>query len=173
MPPRDPSIIQLDNPLLVADLIAQLRLLGTVGLLDFSPTVLPVFIVGDRDLQVEAVDPAFLPGQITTGEANNPLVGTVIADSGQLPVGDYDVFFLVSMTVSVHLAASDSFQHRNAADAATINAWNITVTAPATEHLFMKMALTIAENERLRFITGTGITGNVSVTIGHRVRPLP
>lgn len=173
MPLRDPNAIQLDFPLLTADLIRQLNLIGTVGLLNFDPVVRPVFIVGDRDLTVQSVEPAFTPGQITTGEANNPAVNTVVADSLELPVGEYDVFFLVSITASVHLAASDSFQHRNAANAATLNAWNITSTAPVTEHLFMKLALVIAEDERLRFITGTGITGNVSVTIGHRIRPVP
>ncbi len=173
MPPRDPNKVQLDFPLLVSDLIRQLNLTGALGVLDFSPQVVPVFIVGDRDLSVVAEAPPFAPAQITTGEANNPASGTVIADTGQLPAGDYDVFLYGGIAATTMAVANCIFQHRDAANAVTLNAWAIPGVAPVSISQFIPLVLTIANDERLRFVTGTIITGNVSATIGHRIRPVP
>lgn len=178
MPPRDPGKIQLDFPLLVADLIEQLGLVGTVGLLDFAPTVIPVFIVGDRDLSVDAVSPVFASTQIFQGFSAAPLNNAVIVDSGQLPAGTYDIFGAISSKAVGTSAAQILLEHRNAANDATLAVLLSVVFTSVIADVHANLApmgYVIAEDERLRVanIGGVNATGPVAATIGARIRPIP
>lgn len=177
MPPRDHTKIQLDFPELVADMIEQLSLVGTVGLLDFAPTVLPVFIIGDRDLSVEANAPVFTSPEVFNGFAAAPAVNAIVVDTGQLVAGQFDLFAAISVMGTGLGGGHLELQHRNAANDATLavlldqpfnaiqNTSNI-VLAP--------MGYTLAENERLRVqILLFGHTGAISGVIGARVRTVP
>jgi len=177
MPPRDPSKIQLDFPQLTADLIRDMRLVGVLGLLDFNPTVQPVFIIGDRDLSVDAVAPVFGSAQIFNGHASAPVVATVIATTGQLPAGEYDVWAELS-NVGVSPGTSHmELQHRNAADAATLAVLADVPSSGVAVGVSSQVPMvgyTIAANERLRaVIVGANNTGAVTAVIGVRIRPIP
>ena len=174
MPPRDPLAIQLDFPQLTADLINQLQLTGQLGLLNFLPEVRPVFIVGERGLSITTEEPLLLPAQITSGQAVNPAALTVVADSGQLPAGDYDIQLFSSCVAVTMVTGEMQFQHRNAANSASLSFWSVPMAAGTFIGNSFKMGLVVAENERVRFITNIAIAaGMVSATIHHRIRPAP
>ena len=178
MPPRDPNKIQLDFPQLTADLIDQLNLIGTVGLLDFAPTVLPVFIIGDRDLSVDAVQPVFTSANISGGTASNPAINTIITDTGPLPAGDYDLFGEISYAGSGSLGGTVELQHRNAANAANLAIVSRVAAMAGIGVLgFSRLPLIgyrIAANERFRIQNVVGaIAGTVSGLIAARLRPIP
>ncbi len=177
MPPRDPAKIQLDFPLLTADLIDQLNLVGTIGLLDFAPTVLPVFIIGDRDLSVDAIAPTFTSSQIFSAFVGAPVANAVVLDTGELPAGTYDVFGQISFNGGAVGASHLELQLRNAANAATLAVLGDVTTTIASNsggEQFPIVGLEIAADERLRvqMLVTTGPPA-VSATIGARLRPVP
>ncbi len=182
MAERDASRVQLDFPQLTADIIAQLRLTGVVGLLDFLDQIRPVYIVASRAgaLALTADLPLFASAQITSGAAANPAANTVIGDTGALPAGDYDIFASISMSglVAVGLNTLVALQHRDAADAATL-ATLLTASYNSAANLAMPAQLpltgyTIALDERFRFINiGSSLTGHISTVVGARLRSTP
>ena len=173
MPPRDPTTIQLDFPVLVADIIAQLQLTGTVGLLEFSPVVIPVYIVGDRDLKVEAVQPVFQSTEIFSGDAGNPVAGAVVVDTGQLPAGDYDIQLHGSLAVTAGGPQRILFTHRNAANTADLASWSIPMADTAANSKGWTFGYRLAENERIRLNVAVNTTGRVAGEIFARLRPAP
>lgn len=182
MPPRNPDVVQLDFPQLTADLIAELRLQGTLGLLDFLTAVRPVYIVASRAgaLAVSAVLPAFGSAEITNGDANNPAANTIIGDTGALPAGDYDIFASISVASVVGAPASTAvfLQHRNAANTVTLaTLLHGTSIGAVNIGMFAQLPLTgytIGLNERLRWILlVSNIIGHVGTVIGARLRPTP
>jgi len=179
MPPRDPSRIQLDFPQLTADLIDQLKLLGTVGLLDFSPQVIPTFLIGSREgaLTVTNEPVAFQSGEIFEDTTTSPGAGAVFADTGALPAGTYDV--ICGVSYAAHPGGADfiTFEHRNAANAATLAAWPLARGSADTQSQAfpLSMAYSLALNERLRFLNGTAVAGGATFAtyIMARRRPAP
>lgn len=176
---RDPNIPQLDFPQLVADLIADLRLTGQVGLLDFSDLVRPVFIIGSRggSLQVTAAPPVFSSASVAGATQINPVANTLIAGTGPLPAGDYDVFCSISFNGVMNVTGAVVLQHRDAADAATLEQLlqlGMTTTQHAQTILLPTIGYTLALNESLRVIVILGnVTGTVSSAIGSLLRPTP
>jgi len=179
MPARDPTKTQLDNPELVRDLISQLEIIGQIGLLDFVPAVNPVFIVGSRNLNINTDPPVYQSAQIFDQAAFGAVAGTVLADTGQLPAGDYDIWANLSGSGistpgnSGHLV----IEHRNAANAATL-ATLLQIGLPTTVGtMFGHLPLTgyrIALDERIRAIMlGAGMSGVSTCSFGVRVRPSP
>lgn len=177
MPVRDPNKTQLDFPLLVADLIQQLRLTGALGVLDFEPTVLPVFIIGDRGLDVNIQEIVWLPAENFAVTVVNPASGAILIDTGALPAGDYDV--ISGWTASSMQTTMDlQMQHRNAANAATLAFWpgNQNQAGPTGPDGIRRFALRLALNERLRYelvVGGGGVTSQVScwMQVKRRVEP--
>lgn len=177
MPPRDPTRIQLDFPKLVADVISDLQLVGIVGLLDFAPTVQPVYIIGDRDLTVDAVPTAFQSAEIFSGFASGPTVNTVIADTGQLPAGTYDIFAEINVAGAGAAVCHVELQHRNAANAASlavIGRVGMTTTVLAGRSAIRSLGYVLALNERLRVqLLIANASGTITGVIGARLRPIP
>ena len=183
MPPRNPQNVQLDFPQLTADIIAELRLLGSVGLLDFEPSIRPVYIVSARGgaLDVTAEPNIFRTSEIFSDIEAATVANTVLADTGQLPAGTYDVKVIISWA-AVNAAALVSgtldFQHRNAANAATLAnvpvSWVCDVGLEFSHTETWTYATVIGENERLRVqnLTAT-LTGRVGTTIMAARRPVP
>lgn len=179
MPPRDPSKTQLDNPELLAALISELQIIGQIGLIDFVPAVNPVFIVGSRGLSINVEPPVYQSAEIFSGATQAPAVNAIIADTGALPAGDYDIFCNIAGSgISAAVFSAITLQHRNAANAATL------ATLLATSHnasgnvpVFGSLPLTgyqLALDERLRVIMLLGnLTGGVTASIGVRRRPTP
>lgn len=176
---RDASQVQLDFPELVADIIGQLNLTGTVGVLGFSDQVTPVYIVAQRAgaLAITLTPPLFASAAIFSGSAANPVANTILADTGPLPAGDYDIF--ASMVVRAS-AVANSFmvlQHRDAGAGATLAELLLLPldgTVVAAEVVLQSMLYTLALNESLRVLTSTNtIAGVVACVIGAVIRPTP
>lgn len=179
MAERDPNKPQLDFPQLVADIITELRLTGQVGLLDFLDKIRPVYIVAARGgaLNVVASAPVFTSASRTGGASISPAVNAIIADTGPLPAGDYDIFAMLTVQGVMNVIGSVQLQHRNAADAATIGTLmniGMTVTHQANTIALPLIGYTLGLNERLRVQVALGtVTGQVGTTIGFRLRPTP
>jgi len=177
---RNPNIPQLDFPELAADLISELRLTKIQGLLDFTNTVQPVYIVSARGgaLTVTAGAPLATPGEMFNSHDINPAVNTVLADTGALVAGDYDVHLQIGY---VELAtagnSTPSFQHRNAANTATLANLQVpfTFTGPATQNVWdYSYAISIETNERLRWQVETfAFAGILTTAITAIRRPAP
>ena len=161
MPPRDPTRPQIDFPQLVADLISDLEIRGTIGLLDFDPVMRPVYLAGTRDdISFIASPPVFTSAGIFNNHSTAPVDGAVLADTGQLPAGVYDI--QAGMSVEDNDAVLQlRFEHRNAANTASL----ATVTCTPTTDINVQgqfplvFALQVGLNERLRFnIAGAAAT---------------
>ncbi len=173
MPPRDPRKVQLDFPLLVSDLINQLQLVGTIGLLDFSPVVQPTFIVGSRGLTIEAEPVVFAPAEVFDGAALNPAATTVIVDTGPLPAGDYDLNVQMNLAITVGVVQALLLSHRDAADAADLSIWRLHYSGATQESFAMTIALSMAENQRFIIRNETILTGRAGGTIAIKRRVAP
>lgn len=176
---RDASRVQLDFPELVAELISQLRLTGTVGLLELSDQVTPVYIVAQRAgaLSFSADLPLFTSAGITSGSLSNAAANAIVADTGQLPAGNYDIFANMALVGNAASAGPIALQHRNAANAvtlATLLQLNVRTTQFGDTIILPLTGYTLALNERLRVINLAGtMGGEVAATIGIRIRPTP
>lgn len=173
MPPRDPQAIQADFPVLVADLIDQLRLVGTVGLLNFVPTIQPTFIVGSRGLQVVSEEVAYNSAEIVSGRLDNPADGTVIADTGVLSAGIHDFKVYMSAAISAGGVCGLTPQWRNAANAANLADWHLACDTGFAVQETEEFSLNVAVNERLRILISGTSTGRFAATIFHKARPIP
>lgn len=181
MPPRDPSRPQLDFPQLVADVIADLRLQGTIGLLDFVPSMQPVYIAASRagSLEVVALDPVFEVATIFTDVTVIAAAASVLADTGQLPAGTYDVKAFLAHEAGIVAGVSSIAQlaHRNAANTANLSDLDTGLFSDGAGLITIrdwKYSTTLAENERIRFATGVTITqGTLMTTIMAKRRAVP
>ena len=184
MPPRNPDSVQLDFPQLTADIIAELRLLGGVGLLDFEPSIRPVYIVSARGgaLNVTAEPNIFTSSEIFSSvDAGALAANLILADTGALPAGTYDVKVIVSWVTNAAPAGATGtfdFQHRNAANAANLAnvplAWETELGDNIAHSDTFTYATVLALNERLRFqLLVAGYNGRVGTTIMAARRPVP
>lgn len=179
MPVRDPTKTQLDNPQLVADLINELQIIGTIGLLDFIPAVNPVFIVGSRGLAINVELPVFQSAELFDGSGANQVAGTILADTGQLAAGDYDIWANLGVA-GVSTPGNTGqvvLQHRNAANAATLATIVQVGLFTSAGVVFGSLPLTgyqIAQDERIRAsVVGATISGIAHCSMGVRRRPTP
>ena len=162
MPPRDPTRPQLDFPQLTADLIDKLRLVGTIGLLDFEPSVQPVFLVGERDIAFNLQQQVLQTGEFHSGIALNPIVNAVIVDTGQLVAGDFDIW--LSMTTTAGNTPVLQYQHRNAANTVTLADIPLAVGEDSGASFNLSFAVKVSTNERLRILNTQAI-----LVAGHAV----
>lgn len=179
MAPRDASLVQLDFPQLVADLIATLSLTGTVGVLGFSDQVVPAFLIGSRGINFGGDLPAFTSAAVFNGSVSLPAANTVVVDTGALPAGTYDVFANLgyggSFAAGIGIV---SLQHRDAANVATLAVLaSVTVLdAILIDHVELPLiGYKIGLNERLRVISPTTVMnrGGISCSIFVQIRPTP
>jgi len=177
MPPRDPNVVQLDFPQLTADLIAQLNLVGTIGLLNFADTVVPTFLVGSRGLSFEVNPPDFTSAQSFFASAAAPAANTVLADTGQLPAGTYDLRGSLSFNGNGTAGGVISIQHRNAANTvtlATLIAAGVIATVQSLVATLPPIGYVIAEDERIRVVSPTtAFVGTMSGSVQAAIRPIP
>ncbi len=171
MADRSAQLPQVIDEQFVADLIRDLQVVGTLGVLNVSDGIVPVYLLGQRTaFQFEVQDPFYAAGEVfTEDEQTNPAANFILADTGQLPAGTYDLIYTVNQS-SAAVDMSARFQHRNAANAADINSWLIGLVSKET--LRLRWALTCAENERFRVLNisapGAGVL--VQATIEARIR---
>lgn len=179
---RDASRVQLDFPQLTADLIAQLRLTGVVGLLELLTEVRPVYIVASRAgaLNVSTNLPLFQASEIIGSGAANAAANAIIGDTGPLAAGDYDIFASIDVVAKTNVGANTAviLQHRDAANAVTIAsllfAGHLGAADLASHAQLPLTGYQIALNERLRFINSvSSMIGHIGTVIGVRLRPTP
>lgn len=131
----------LSQRLAVADIIAPVMVMGSVRPISVSS---PVF---DPEL-------VFHDAQI------NPGGETVLADTDELAAGDY--YFLTTLGINGTDEKLVELQHRNAANSAS--RWSVTLIADSRAgHQPLYFALSLQENERLRFELDTAVTGNQTI----------
>jgi len=157
MSPRDPSKTQSDFPILIADLIRELTLIGApIGLLDFESSIQPVFLVGSRGLTVVAEDPVFTDGEVFENQGVGVTAASVLLDTGQLVAGDYDIIAYASAENGTGTNDQKfTFKHQNAADTVTLSRWDITIGESGEGNAFVtlpfKFSFKVAQNERFRW----------------------
>ncbi len=181
MAERNAERIQLDFPQLVADVIRQLNLTGTVGLLEFSDQVTPVYIVAQRAgaLDIVTAPVTFESAEVFNGQAWSAAANTVLADTGAMAAGTYDLQLQLSCTASTAAAATPFvIEHRNAANAVTLAvllSQAIIVTQGAAHSVQTGIfGYVIALNERIRILTPNQlVSGGLSGQIFAALRPTP
>jgi len=178
MPPRNPLAIQLDFPLLVADIISELNLTGTIGLLNFSPEVVPVYLAAARDGLVLSTTPAptFASAGIADGKATNPAANTVIATTGALPAGTYDIVLSLSAMTGTGNIVRLEIEHRNAANTitlATLAGIFIGGTNASSQLALPIFGYEIGVNHSLRIINDAVFVGQMGGTIYTQIRAVP
>ncbi len=94
------------------------------------------------------------------GTALNPSAGDIVGDTGQLAAGQH--FCVATFTVDAS-SALVQLEHRNAANNALIDSWAFQVDPGQT--VIMRPTLTFATNERLRWNTVIGFTGNAAANV--------
>jgi len=179
MAPRDPTRPQLDFPDLTAELITALRLTGQVGLLDFLDGVRPTFLIGIREgVGLTLTTPAFASAGVASDFTQAPAVNAILADTGPLPAGTYDIQVGCSVTNSAG-ATELQFQHRDAANAANLATWHLigrTDVNPLAQSMPFNFGYVIGANERLRFqtlVTVGSVQSRFHTYVMTQIRPTP
>lgn len=112
---------EVDDPLLVADLLKLLKVKGAIGRMQLADIVLPVVSLGDVVTpSIEIRQPSFRSTDVfSAGAQTGPLAGTVLADTGPLPQGIYDIALQMS-TNEGSSANTFALQHRDAPNTANL-----------------------------------------------------
>lgn len=98
-----------------------------------------------------------------------PAAGAVIADTGALPAGKYDIEVTMAVLAAAAPGQGVIIEHRNAANAATLNRLGGT-SAGCSEQIFVNDWV-LALNERIRVVAGTqniAATGEVQAMVRAR-----
>jgi len=156
LPPGTPEV---DDPLLVADLIALLSIKGAIGKLPLADIVIPVVNLGDVvTAAVEVRGPVFRSTDVfSEGTQTAPGAGDILADTGALMVGEYDVMFMCGADDVGSAGRFISIEHRNAANDTTLATWlypvNATTVSKTTTLWPMHgFSYVLGDNERLRAV---------------------
>jgi len=178
MPPRDPNAVQLDFPVLVADIIEQLRLTGQIGLLNFSPEVVPVYLAAIRDGVGFPLNPTvWESAEWFNGQSTNPAIGVVTVDTGQLPAGTYDLILDISYVGQMAVGFGDfRVEHRNAANAATLAVLGSAAGSGINVFGHWRAPIfgyVLALNERIRVLNTQALAGSCTANIAVAIRPAP
>jgi len=172
LPPGTPEV---DDPLLVADLIALLSIKGAIGRLPLADIVIPTVSLGDVVTpSIEILQPTFRSTDVfSAGLQTAPGANTVMADTGAQVAGNYDVIVTwVGKEATNNM--NWSLQHRDAANTGTLMETIIlaftTVNIPWNESL--TFGYTLGINERLRVITNAAAAASqlAAATIFARLR---
>jgi len=177
MAPRNPGIVQSDAPVLLADLIRELQLIGPgVGLLGFSDQIAPVFIIGARGVVFEAQEPVFAPAEVFSDIDAGVVAAATIIDTGQLLAGNFDVIASFSASNSASGTQAVALVQRNAGNTADVASWPIMANQPTNlpnnTATPVKFSIRVAEDERFIFRADvTDATLNFALWLMVRRRP--
>lgn len=152
----DPNTPQVVDPERVVDLTRLLQIRGPLGVLNVLDTIVPVVNMGDVVARTVTVrQPAFRSTDIfSNGWQASQLAGTILADTGPLAEGIYDVIFSSTAHTNV-IEQRVETQLRNAANSANLASWDhaigVIVDGGKTP-VHYAIALDLGDNERLRII---------------------
>ena len=154
----DPNKPQVTDPITVADLVRVLSVRGSLGVLDVADVILPTISVGQiTPLEVAIRTPAFRSTDIfSAGSILAPVAGTLLADTGALPAGTYDLTFVLSNS-GITSNTAWQFEHRNAADTANLATFPINTGRSGSGTLEFSIGYELATNERIRIITANDV----------------
>jgi len=168
MAEADPRIPQVVDPELTVDLTRLLQIRGPLGVLNVLDTIVPVVSLGNvvtPDINVRG--PTFRSTDVfSIGRLGAPAAGTVLADTGALPAGIYDVMTL--MTIQETINNFIRFSHRNAANTADLMTYDPSIGLDARSQGFDRLVFSyeLAINERLRFTTvGASAVGSMYAAV--------
>lgn len=174
MAPRNPGLVQSDAPLLLADLIRELSLIGPgVGLLGFSDQIAPVFIVGSRGLVIDAQDPVYRPAEVFSNISTATTAGVALIDTGELEAGDFDIICGISGANPAAQQQNVQLLQRNAGNTANVAAWPLSTPAPsnasASSQTPLKFSMKVLQDERY-LITPTLTDATMTLNLWLMVR---
>lgn len=160
--PGDPVV---NDPILEADLMRTLQIKGRLGALRVLDMVIPTISLGQvravdittlAPLDVIAVQPTFRSVDVfSAGVLVDPPAQTLLADTGPLPPGDYNLRLSLSSNSLNDLTNTFEIQHRNAANTANLAVWHILENrgnAPNLTNLIREFGYVFGLNERLRIL---------------------
>lgn len=132
-----------------------------------SNVVQPVSIV-DSDITLSAVVTTVLQDTpFTTGPQLSPAANTVLADTGALSAGTYQVRILASQDMAVaNGVGSMKMQRRDSANAANIWEQSLATGQQGTCVVDLSMRIVLSTSERLRIlsnVTSAGVTVQASI----------
>lgn len=155
LPPGTPEI---DDPLLVADLIKLLSIKGAIGRLPLADIVIPVVNLGDvvQPTVETRVNPWRSSDVFSIGPQIAVAAGTVLADTGALPQGIYDVAVMCQgVDDSAPTTEAINLEHRDAANAANLAVWSHMIfdnTVSMVVFPYYTFSYELGVNERLRAV---------------------
>lgn len=150
----NPNVPQAVDPEVLVDLTRLLRIRGPLGVLNVLDTIVPVVSLGDVVTRtVTVLQPAFRSTDVfSNGQQVNQAINTILADTGPLPEGVYDVLVQMASDSSTALA-SIAMEHRDAANAVNLAIWDHILQMPTADTRIWPpytFAYELALNERLR-----------------------
>ena len=152
----DPNLALVNDPELEANLIRALSIVGRVGKLRVVDIVIPTISLGDVvQPTVEVRTPSFRSSDVfSNGALLAPAGGTILADTGALAAGIFDVEMYFTTNDDTQISNMFRTEHRNAANAANLALWDriaaFGLAGVGSGHFVQKFAYEVALNERLR-----------------------
>lgn len=120
-----------------------------------SNVVTPVSLV-DSDITLSAqVTTLNCSSPATQGELAAPVAATLLADTGPLAAGTYNVLLMAGASIGGNFNIDFRLQRRDAANAATIWGQLFSINVNGAQNLVIPFRLTVADQERLRAISVT------------------
>lgn len=157
----DPNTPQVVDPERVVDLTRLLQIRGPLGVLNVLDTIVPVVNMGDvvpRTVRVEA--PSFRSTDVfSNGPQTNQVINTILADTGALAAGIYDLSWWAG-AADTDTDAFIAMEHRNAANTANLAIWNTLAHVETGNFVPPLLGYELAINERLRL--RQGIAGSLN-----------
>lgn len=152
----DPHTPQVVDPERVVDLTRLLQIRGPLGVLNVLDTIVPVVNMGDVVTRtVSILQPSYRPTDIfSTGRQTAQPAGTILADTGALAEGIYDIVVGLNM-FTIIAGPVINLEFRNAANTVSLAAWGYltgTIIQGAPASIPVTFALDFAANERLRVV---------------------
>lgn len=146
---RNPFVPQVNDPELEADLIRLLSIVGALGTLNVVDTVVPTVSLGSIADEIDNRSPVFLDTDIhSEGVKTAPTASLLLADTGQLNTGIYDISIALSST-EVAVDNTLNIEHRNAANTGTVRQWTVVHGRDNSLIFTFNMAMSFTQNERL------------------------
>lgn len=134
------------------DLVRDLELKGELGPLTIQPEVFGVILLDSLEEFTALSEKAKRLGHwFTQGVLVAPALGTVLADTGALPIAVYDVRVLIFTGSSGEV----DFQWRNAANAVTLRSQTWQGSANEQNLVYRTVLQVETANERFRLIMGS------------------
>lgn len=142
-----------------------------------SNVIQPVSLV-DQEVDITTIASPVLFGGLpsSAGFINNPAANAILADTGQLPAGNYDLKVWVSLYSDTTGNGAMVLERRDAANAANI--WSAEIMACAAgassfQNIERTLSVPLQENERFRIRNVVALAGTATVqaTIFQERRP--